>query len=117
MKQINNKDLLYSTGFPGSSAGKEFTCKAGIEPSSIGKIPWRRDRIPTLVFLPGESRGQRNLACYSPCGCRELDTTERLSTALYSTGNNNNKKDILGIESTYALSHEGKWNLVYSILG
>ena len=55
MKQINYKDLLYSAGFPGSSAGKEFTCNAGIEPSSTGKSPWRRDRIPTLVFLPAES--------------------------------------------------------------
>ena len=25
--------------------------------------------------------GQRNLAGYSPWGCKELDTTERLSTA------------------------------------
>ena len=28
------------------------------------------------VFLPGESDGQRNLAGYSPWGCKELDTTE-----------------------------------------
>ena len=33
----------------------------------------------TPVFLPGESRGQSNLA--GPQGCRELDTTEQLSTA------------------------------------
>ena len=35
----------------------------------------------TPVFLPGESRGERNLMGYSPWGCKELDTTERLSTA------------------------------------
>ena len=29
----------------------------------------------TPVFLPGESLGQRNLAGYSPWGCKELDTT------------------------------------------
>ena len=27
------------------------------------------------VFLPGESRGQRNLVGYSPLGCKELDMT------------------------------------------
>ena len=44
--------------------------------SSPGKIPWRRAWQPTLVFLPGESHGQRSLAGYSPrCG-KELDTTE-----------------------------------------
>ena len=28
----------------------------------IGKIPWRREWQPTLVFLPGKSHRQRNLA-------------------------------------------------------
>ena len=32
----------------------------------VGKIPWRRARQPTSVFLPGESHGQKNLAGYSP---------------------------------------------------
>ena len=30
------------------------------------KIPWRRARQPSLVFLPGESHGQRSLVGYSP---------------------------------------------------
>ena len=34
----------------------------------------------SLVFLPGESHGQRNLAGYSPCGCKESDMTGQLST-------------------------------------
>ena len=34
--------------------------------SWVGKIPWRRKWQPTLVFLPGESHGQRSLAGYSP---------------------------------------------------
>ena len=45
----------------------------------VRKIPWRRARQPTPVFLPGESHGQRSLAGRSPQGRRELDTTERLS--------------------------------------
>ena len=31
-------------GFPDSSVGKESTC-------NVGKISWRRDRLPTPVFL------------------------------------------------------------------
>ena len=89
--------------------------------SWVRKFPWRRDRLPTPVFLsspggldgkesscnvgelgsipelgrsPGgghnnplqyscleNPHGQRNLAGYSPWGRKELDTTERLSTA------------------------------------
>ena len=46
----------------------------------VRKIPWRRDRLPTPVFLPGEFHGQRSLAGHSPWGRKELDTTEQLST-------------------------------------
>ena len=42
----------------------------------VGKIPWRRTRNRTSVFLPGESHIQRNLAGYSPQGHKESDTTE-----------------------------------------
>ena len=38
--------------------------------------PWRREWLPTPVFFPGEFYGQRSLAGYSPCGHKELDTTE-----------------------------------------
>ena len=36
-------------------------------------------RIPTPVFLPGKSHGQRSLVGYSPWGHKESDTTERLT--------------------------------------
>ena len=42
----------------------------------IRKILWRGALQPTLVFLPGESHGQRSLAGYSPWGCKELDMTK-----------------------------------------
>ena len=45
-----------------------------------GKIPWGRTWHPTPVFLPGESLGQRSLVGYSPCGCQDSDTAERLNT-------------------------------------
>ena len=68
-------------GFPGSSSGKEPTCrcrrhrKLGFDPQ-VGKIPWRRAQQSTPVFLPGESHGQRSLVGHSPQGCKELDMTE-----------------------------------------
>ena len=48
----------------------------GLIPGS-GRWPWKRTWQPTRVFIPGESRGQRSLADYSPWGHREPDTTER----------------------------------------
>ena len=46
--------------------------------SWVRKIPWRRAWQPTIVFLSGEFRGQRNLAGYSPWGHKESDITEQL---------------------------------------
>ena len=37
---------------------------------------------PTPVFFPREFHGQRSLASYSPWGCKELDTTDRLTLSL-----------------------------------
>ena len=54
-------------GFPGGTSGKESSCqcrrqkRCGFDPW-VRKIPWRRKWQPTLVFLPRESHGQRNLA-------------------------------------------------------
>ena len=44
----------------------------------VRKIPWRWEWLPTLVFLPRKSHGQRSLAGYSPFGRKELDMTEWL---------------------------------------
>ena len=51
----------------------------------IRKIPWRREWLPTPVFLPGESHGLRNLAGYNPQGRKELDTTEQLTLSRLET--------------------------------
>ena len=45
----------------------------------VGKIPWRREWLPTPVFLPGEFHGQRSLTGYSPGRGKESDTTEQLT--------------------------------------
>ena len=42
----------------------------------VGKIPWRREWQPILVFLPGEFHGRRRLVGYSSCGYKELDVTK-----------------------------------------
>ena len=41
--------------------------------------PLEKEWLPTPVFLPGEFHGQRSLMGHSPGGCKELDTTERLT--------------------------------------
>ena len=51
----------------------------------VGKILWKREWLPTLVFLPGEFHGQKSLAIYSPWGCKESDTTQRLTHTLSIT--------------------------------
>ena len=52
------------------SESKESSCNAQEPDSILGseKIPWRREWLLTLVFLPKESHGQRSLAGYSPWG-------------------------------------------------
>ena len=47
----------------------------------VGKIPWRKERLPTPVFCPGEFHG-----LYNPWGRKELDRTERLSLSLCCDG-------------------------------
>ena len=32
----------------------------------VGKIPWKMEWLPTSIFRPGKSHGQRSLAGYSP---------------------------------------------------
>ena len=65
-------------GFPDSSVGKQSTCNVpGFDPW-VGKMPWRREWLPTPVFWPGEVHG-----LYNPWGHKELDMTERLSLTLF----------------------------------
>ena len=45
--------------------------------------PWRREWVPTPVFLPGEFHGQRSLVGYSPWGHEESDTTEKLTLNMF----------------------------------
>ena len=64
-------------GFPCDSSGRESAWPVGDLGSFdlwVGKIPWRRERLPTSVFWPGEFRG-----LYNTWGRIGLDTAERPS--------------------------------------
>ena len=63
--------IYFYRGFPGSSAGKESAYNAA-DPGSVpgsGRFPWRRDTLPTRVFLgfPAGSDGKG-----SACNAGEL---------------------------------------------
>ena len=69
--------LYFEIGLPRWFSGKEPACQCrslwscGFSPW-VGKIPWRRKRQPTPVFLPG----QRSLVGCSLWGLHELDVIE-----------------------------------------
>ena len=78
--------------FPPSFRGKVFSLWASLIVTAVadlpalqerqvdpwfGKIPWRRKWQPPLVFLPGESHGQRSLGGCSP-GVAKIGHTECL---------------------------------------
>ena len=50
----------------------------------VRKIPWRREWLPTPVFLPGEFHGQRSLVGCSPWSHKESHTTEQVTLSLFS---------------------------------
>ena len=73
------KISLNKKGFPCGSAGKESACKRPRFDTWVGKTPWRRKRLPTPVFWPGEFHG-----LYSPWGHKEVDVAKQLSLSFPS---------------------------------
>ena len=72
---------MYILGFPGGASGRETACSCRRPKRRgfnlwVGKIPWRRQWLPTPVFLPGEPHRQRSLVGYSPWGQKESDMTD-----------------------------------------
>ena len=60
---------------------KEPACNAGdlgLIPALVGKIPWKRECLPTPVFLAGESWTEEPGRLQS-VGHNESDTTEQLT--------------------------------------
>ena len=91
----NHTKLLYLfntafLGLPLGLSGKESTCQCRRSGSDLWarKIPWRREWLPTSVFLPGKSHGQRSLGGYHPCGhktVRHDSMTKQHFTHIYQT--------------------------------
>ena len=77
---VADPELPFSAGFLVVLVVKNLLASAGdtrdmVDPW-VWKIPWKRKWQPTLIFLPGESHGQRNLVGYSPQGLKESDRTD-----------------------------------------
>ena len=75
----NSMKTGLSSAFPCGSAGERLhlQCRRpGFNPW-VGKTPWRRERLPTPVFWPGEFHGLCSL-----WGRKGSDTTERCSLSL-----------------------------------
>ena len=66
--------MLYCLSHQGFPGGKLVKNPPAMWETWVGKIPWRRERLPTPVFWPEEFHGP-----YSPWDCKESDTTERLA--------------------------------------
>ena len=76
-----DRHLETSTGFPGGSDGKEFTCNVGDLGSitGLGRSPGGGHGNPLQFSCLENPHGQKSLVGYSPWGCKESDATERLA--------------------------------------
>ena len=52
--------------------------RPGFDPC-VEKNLWRKEWLPTPLFLPGKFHRQRSLVGYSPWDHKELDMTEQLT--------------------------------------
>ena len=74
---LGQEDPLQKVDFPLQYSWTSLAAQLGKNPPAMRetwvqswKIPWRRERLPTPVFWPGEFHG-----LYSPWGHKELDMT------------------------------------------
>ena len=83
----NAPRFVYSQGFPGGLGVKNPSVMQEIAFDSwVGKIHLRRKSQPTVVFLPGKSHGQRNLANHCPWDRKRVGhdlVTEQQQTCLF----------------------------------
>ena len=64
-------------------------------------FPWRRERLPTPAFWPGEFHG-----LYSPWGRKESDTIERLSLSHRKSSVDEKLSEILMRQYVYISPHK-----------
>ena len=98
-------------GIPSVSAGKESACSAGDLDSNpvLGRSPGGGIGSPVQYCWPGEPHAQRSLAGYSPWGRKELDMTERPSTAqrAFCSSSFHKKAEIRISSMAYQVSSRG----------
>ena len=70
--------------------------QAEIYVSFCGKIPWRRARLPSLAFLPGEFHAEGSLVGYNPRDGKEADESEHLTLSLFHTTGIQVTRDVEG---------------------
>ena len=110
---------IFWRGFPGGSNGKESACNAE-EP---GLIPGLEDPLeedgawqPTLVFLVGESHGQRSLEGYSSWITKESDMTEQLTHTFAREPETLGWKWSVVPKNSFVMSIGRTWNCAFQSL-
>ena len=78
---VNRKSNLFQRkllmAFPHGPAVKNLLAMQETQVQSLGQEdPWRKPWQSALIFLPGDSHGQRSLVGYRPKGRKESGTTE-----------------------------------------
>ena len=76
----------------------------------VGEIPWRRKRLPTPVFWPGEFHG-----LYSPQVHKESDMTEQLLLFpdKINTSVETEKKKLIANCDTFEINSQGESQSMY----
>ena len=92
-------------GLPGGSAGKDSGCKAG----DLGSIPWRRERLPTPVFWPGEFHGSNLGFLQVECLARSHQGSTPFPTTLYTI-------TVAKITNSISLQRQTSRDIVGSVL-
>ena len=79
----------------GAQMAKNLPAMQETQVQSLGQEdPWRREWMPTPVFLPGEFHGQRSLAGYSPWGRKESGMTEQQTCSLNIPGDSRGQRSL-----------------------
>ena len=116
-KNLEKSTYMYMWGIPGGASCKEPACqcrrrkRCRFNPWDT-KIPRRRARQPTPVFLPRESHGQRSLMGYSPSDRKESDRTERLTLSL--SGHQVLLPSLQGFKPSISQKTQGEWSVLPS---
>ena len=82
--QVTELNWTSKVGFSSGSNSKRIClqcrrCRRHGCNSWVGKIPWRREWLPTPVLLPEKFHGQRSLMGYRSWDWKELRMTEQLT--------------------------------------